>query len=121
MVGFRRNRVADEIKRIIGEIFVRDLIGEKLGFITVMKVVCSPDLKLAKVYLSVYENDPQKRKVRFQEIKKRAARIRGLLGTRISLRYVPQLQFFEDDTLLYAEKIERLIQTIQHNDELNDE
>ncbi len=46
----------------------------------------------------------------------RSSYIRGLLGNRITLKYVPKLFFFEDDTLDYVDNIERLIQSIHNKD-----
>ena len=119
MVGYRKRRVSDEIKRIIGDIFIKDLPSQGSSLITVTNVRCSSDLRQAKIYLSIYNEDPEQRLRVLKNIIKKASYIRGLLGNRITLRYVPKLLFFEDDTMIYADNIERLIQSI-HKDEEDD-
>lgn len=56
MTGYRIKRVEDEIKRIVAEIFIRDIRLDNVGLITVTKVVCSSDLREAKIYMSIYNN-----------------------------------------------------------------
>ncbi len=119
MVGYRKRRVSDEIKRIIGDIFIKDLPSQGSSLITVTNVCCSSDLRQAKIYLSIYNEDPAQRLRVLKNIIKKASYIRGLLGNRITLRYVPKLLFFGDDTMIYADNIERLIQSI-HKDEEDD-
>jgi len=120
MVDYRRQRVADEIKRIIGEIFIKDLPPAGSCLVTVTNVRITSDLREAKIYLSIYCDDVDKRRQGLKNIIKRGSYIRGLLGNRISLKYVPKLFFFEDDTLDYVDNIERLIQSV-HKDEESDE
>jgi ribosome-binding factor A len=120
MVDFRKQRVSDEIKRIIGEIFIKDLPSYKTGLITVTNVQCTNDLRIAKIYISIYNDNAEQRQKTFRNIIKQASYIRGLLGNRVSLRYVPKLVFYEDDTMQYADTIERLIQTIHKPEEDDD-
>ncbi len=120
MAGFRIQRFSDEVKKIISEIFINELSGDDLGFVTVTKVKCSPDLQEAKVYISVYENDENKRTIKFKKIIKKVSKIRGFLGHKLKARHVPNLRFYEDDSLQYAEKIEKLIQKMHKEEEEND-
>ncbi len=121
MSEYRNKRVADEIKKILGEIFIRDLPCNDYGLVTVTKVKCSPDLEEAKVYVSIYNHDKEKREQGMHMIISRGSRIRGLLGNRIILRHVPRLHFFEDDTQEYVETIERLFMTLHKEDTETDD
>lgn len=114
MTRYRIQKVSDEIKRILAEIFIREVHIEGYGLITVTKVVCSSNLREAKVYVSILNHDAVQRKMAMEKIINQAGFIRGLLGNRILLRYVPKPTFLEDDTQEYAEKIEKLIQLIHH-------
>lgn len=116
MVDYRNRRVSDEIKKIIGDILIKDVPSNKFGLVTVTNVRCTPDLMEAKVYLSIYNKDPELKAKGIQRIKKKASYIRGLLGNRLSLKYVPKLLFFEDGSQEYAENIERLIQSLHNED-----
>jgi ribosome-binding factor A len=74
----------------------------------------SPDLKLAKIYLSVFDNG--KRELVLERITASTGHIRTELAHRIRIRYVPELKFFIDDTTDYVEKIENLIKKIHEDD-----
>lgn len=119
MTDYRRQRVADEIKRIIGEIFVKDIPPVGSILVTVTNVQITSDLREAKIYLSIFDEDLEIRREEMKKIIARSSYIRGLVGNRISLKYVPKLFFFEDDTLDYVDNIERLIQSI-HNEDRNE-
>ena len=77
-------------------------------------VKVSPDLKIAKIYISVLEKD--KRDSALEKIKSISGFIRSELASRIRIKFVPELKFFIDDTLDYVEKIEGLIKQIHEND-----
>ena len=114
----RIDRVEHLIKEEISLIFLYKL-PDKLrdsssSFITVTSVKVSPDLKVAKIYISVLEKD--KRNVVLEKIKSAAGFIRMELASRIRIKFVPELKFFIDDTMDYVEKIEGLIRQIHEND-----
>ena len=116
MGEFRIRRVADEIKRVIGEILIRDLPSNDYGLVTVTKVKCTTDLKIAKVYISILNHDAKQRQMAVNLIKNKVARIRGLVGNRMVLKYTPRIIFYEDETQEYAENMERLFQTLKGHD-----
>lgn len=79
------------------------------GLITVTGVRISPDLGLAKVYLSLF---PAKDKQAvLQLVRDMGHRLRGELGMRVGkqLRIVPELNFYIDDSLDKAEEIDQLL------------
>lgn len=79
------------------------------ALVSITKVRISPDLSFAKVYLSVFPFD--KSEAVLKRVKANAAHIRYALGTRVraQLRIVPQLAFYNDDSMEYVENIEKLI------------
>lgn len=113
----RTERVEKLIKEEVSLIFLHQLNDkmqdEDLGFITITDVKISPDLKIAKIYLSVLDRD--KRDYVLERIKLKTGYIRSLLASRIRIKFIPEIKFFIDDTLDYVEKIEGLIKKI-HND-----
>lgn len=110
MESKRQQQFARMIQRDLGEIFQQDakhIFGNK--FITVTQVRMTPDLGIARVYLSfLMVNDKEEALVEIQDYTKS---IRNMLARRIgkSVRIVPELEFFLDDSAEYAEKIERLL------------
>jgi ribosome-binding factor A len=105
MTSYRVQRVSDEIKRIISEILIKEIPDDR------------GNLLEAKVYISIYNEDADQRRQSLRKIIKQGSLIRKLVGSRIILKRVPLLHFLEDDTIQYAEKIERLIQQIHEQDE----
>lgn len=86
-----------------------------LGLITITNVRVTPDLKIAKVYVSIFEKE--RRDEVLEKIKAKTKFIRSELASRITIKFVPELKFFLDDTLDYVEKIEGLIKKIHENDD----
>ncbi len=114
----RIDRVEHLIKQEISLIFLYKLQDKfqdtTFGFITITSVKVSPDLKTAKIYLSVFEKE--KREFVLEKVKGVAGYIRTELASRIRIKFVPELKFFIDDTLDYVEKIEGLIKKIHEDD-----
>ena len=113
-MSYRIDKVEHLIKEEISLIFLHKLSNLNLGFITITNVRVSPDLKMAKIYLSVF--DKEKRELVLDKIEERKGYIRSELAHRIRIKFIPELKFFIDDTLDYVEKIEGLIKKIHEDD-----
>ena len=103
------------IKEEVSLIFLFKLQDPQFGFVTVTTVKVSPDLKNAKIYLSVFEKE--KREEVLSKINNQTKFIRSELASRIRVKFVPELKFFIDDTMDYVEKIEGLIKKIHEDDD----
>lgn len=79
------------------------------GMISVTVVRVTPDLGLAKVWLSLFP--PERRQELFESVNMQNKTIRHELGRRVKkqLRLVPELQFFIDDSIDYAQHIDKLL------------
>lgn len=114
MESKRQQKVARQLQKDLGEIFQRDLthafsnVSSGAVFITITNVRVSPDLGIARVYLSLL--NAKNRTMLMEAIQEKSRTIRQLLGERVrhQLRIVPDLQFFLDDTAEYAEKMDKL-------------
>ena len=114
MASKRQERFASLVQQELGDIFLRE--GKRiLGsiFVSVNEVFISPDLGHAKIYIG-FINSSEKEK-NMEIINQNAKNIRGMLGKRLRkhLRRIPELIFFYDETLDYAEKIDSLINKIK--------
>jgi ribosome-binding factor A len=118
-MSHRIDKIEHLIKEEISLIFLHKMQDPALSLLTVTNVKVSPDLKNAKIYLSVF--DKEKREMVLEKIKGSTGYIRSELAHRIRIRYVPELRFFIDDTLDYVEKIENLIKKIHSNDDKQSE
>jgi ribosome-binding factor A len=114
-VSHRIDKIENLIKEEISLIFLIKLQNLGSGLITITNVRVSPDLKLAKIYISVFEKD--RRDEVLERIRAKTKFIRSELASRITIKFVPELKFFVDDTLDYVEKIEELIKKIHGTDD----
>ncbi len=114
-MSHRIDKVEHLIKEEISLIFLHKLSNLHLGFVTITNVRLSPDLKLAKIYLSVLEKE--KRSLVLDKIEDKKGYIRTELAHRVRIKFIPELKFFIDDTLDYVEKIEGLIKKIHEDDD----
>ncbi|MDD2584161.1 MAG: 30S ribosome-binding factor RbfA [Bacteroidales bacterium] len=106
----RQLKVSRQLQRDLSEIFrERGTQAFSGAMITVTSVRISPDLSVARVYISIF---PSAKTEEVLEIVENSARaIRGELGNRVSkqLRIVPQLTFLLDDSQDYVQKIDELL------------
>jgi ribosome-binding factor A len=115
VMSHRIDKIENLIKEEISLIFLLKLQNLDSSLVTITHVRVSADLKIAKVYVSIFEKD--RREEVFEKIKSKTKFIRTELASRITIKFVPELKFFLDDTLDYVEKIEGLIKKIHENDD----
>lgn len=107
----RVDRVSEEYKRALSNIIDRELKNHNItGLISVTKVKLSPDLKVARVYISIIGSKSKKNT--FESIKKAKGFIRSRLAEKINLRYTPELIFELDDSMEYGDRIENILKEI---------
>ena len=114
-MSVRTERVASVIRHELGTVISREYSGGELGFSTVTEVRMTPDLKIAKIYVSIL-GTPAVRTKTLARLESEKAHIRGLLASNISLKFTPALQFYHDDTMDRVENLENLIKKIHGND-----
>ena len=112
MASKRIDQLQQEYRKEIEDIISNLKTDGISGLVSIMSVDVSPDLKHAKVYVSVFQPDIEKRELCFQTIVNNAKTIRRELSRRMTQRTVPELTFLEDDSMSYSEKINRILQTI---------
>lgn len=106
----RQLKVAREIQRYLAEIIRSKGMAFFSGsMITVSEVRISPDLSIAKAFVSIFPSASADTALKILEENKRA--IRGELGRKVAsqLRIVPEIEFLLDTTLDYAEHIDQLL------------
>ncbi len=114
-MSIRLEKVSEEIKHRMNSAMSKDLMELHAGLVTVSRVIMSPDLKIAKIYVSFLGNKEPVEKL-VEKINNRKRHIRFLLGKQIKLKYVPDLIFFYDDTMEYADKINKLLNEVKKNE-----
>jgi ribosome-binding factor A len=117
----RVQRVAAALQQEVSKIIHDDLKDPRVGFVTVTKVEITPDLRSAKIYISVMGSEKNKRDSLIG-LKQAAGYIRKLIGERINLRYTPEIRFSIDKTSEYVQHIDEIIDKIhKENDEKTEE
>lgn len=107
----RLNRINEELKKEISQIISFELKNpDATGLISVTKVKITPDLKYAKVYVSMLNSKSKEKTI--EALKKSAGYIRSEIAKRVNLRITPELVFEEDDSMEYGEKIDRILKDL---------
>lgn len=114
-MSVRSEKVAEEIKHQISNVLSKDLSELHLGLVTVTSVVMSLDLKTAKIYLSFLGNKEPADKC-IDKVNFRKKQIRMHLSSKVYMKSIPELFFYYDDRMQYADKIDELIKQIHKDD-----
>lgn len=105
----RADRVERLAREVLGEA-VHDLKDPRVGFATVTAVRMTPDLRLARVWVSVLGED-EERSETMDAIRHAAPHLRTVLGQEVRLRYLPQLEFLEDESAIQGARIEEILRS----------
>lgn len=111
MSNLRANRVAEQMKKELGEILTRKIKDPRVGFVTVTDVEVTGDLQQATVYISVLGDEAKKRDT-LLGLAKAKGFIRSEIGNRIRLRKTPEINFEFDEALEYGNRIETILRDI---------
>ena len=113
----RQLRVGELVKQGIGEIFIKNetkISSFNSRIVTVTEVRMTPDLKTARVYVIPLGGIDMKEIVGV--LTDNSHLVRKALSRKISLKFLPKLNFIEDNSFEYAEKIEKLIKENKKNE-----
>ena len=108
----RLNRIDEELRKEISQIISFELKNpDATGLISVTKAKITPDLKYAKIYVSILNS---KNEVKTMEaLEKSSGFIRSLVAKRVNLRITPELIFEKDDSMEYGAKIDNILKEIK--------
>lgn len=105
----RQNKISRLLQKELSEIFLLQTKAMQGTLVSVSVVRISPDMSIARVYLSIFPSEKGEELVK--NINENMKSIRFELGTRVrhQLRIIPDLKFFIDDSLDYLQKIDSLL------------
>lgn len=107
----RLNRINEELKKEISQIISFELKNpDATGLISITKVKITPDLKYAKVYVSLLNSKDEEKTI--EALKNSSGFIRSLIAKRINLRITPELVFEKDDSMEYGMKIDSILKDL---------
>ncbi|HIR99295.1 MAG TPA: 30S ribosome-binding factor RbfA [Candidatus Coproplasma avistercoris] len=122
MKGLRGERLASEFQKAVYEIIsrrLRDRVGGLSAIISVTGADVAPDLKTAKIYISIFDPDESKKQFTFEAVKQNAGFIRHELAGMLRIRTVPALTFILDGSMEYGAHIDEILGRLgtEHNDD----
>ena len=115
----RLNRIDEEMKKEISHIISNEIKNPNVtGLISVTKVKVTPDLKYAKVYVSIL--NAKSTKGTLANLKKSAGFIRTELAKTMNLRVTPEIIFELDESMEYGAKIDSILKDIMKDVKTSD-
>ena len=98
----------DFLREEISMIIQQEIKDPGLGFITIIDVKMTEDLKYAKVYYSVYGSEEEKERTA-QALKRARNYIKHLLGDKVRMKYMPEITFVYDTDQEKAARIDEIL------------
>lgn len=111
----RAERVAGLIKQILAETLRKKVKDPRLSGVLITDVKMTRDLKLARVYFVLSGDNTSREKVT-EGIRQAGGFFKKALGREMELRYMPELNFFYDESFDYGSRIEALLESINSDD-----
>ena len=117
----RRMRRLDELLRQeIARLISEEVRDPRVGFTTVMDARVSPDLRHARVYVSVL-GDAAEKEAAVEALRRARGFLRGRLGSIVEMRYLPELEFELDRSLERVSRIEEILERVRPPSDTEDE
>lgn len=123
MKGLRGERLNSEFQKAIYEVIsrrLRDRAPSLSPIISVTGADVAPDLKTAKIYISIYDSSEERKLASFQTIKDSAGFIRHELAGMLRIRTVPALSFILDGSMEYGAHIDEILNKLDVKPEDDD-
>ncbi len=108
-ISSRTKRVGDLIHRALANSLRQEFKDPRIGMVTVSKVDVTPDLKYAKIFITVFEAEKILESI--EVLNKASGFFKHNLAQALDLRFIPQLRFVHDETLLRANRIMSLLES----------
>jgi ribosome-binding factor A len=113
--GARPSRVSEEFREILAEEIPR-LKDPRVGFVTVVGVRVTPDLRRARVFYTTM-GDERARRATAAALRSARGHLRKVIGDQVRMKVLADLEFEEDESVQTAERIEQLLQQVRPPDE----
>ncbi|MEO6326963.1 MAG: 30S ribosome-binding factor RbfA [Thermoanaerobaculia bacterium] len=107
----RPRQVGDLIRAELARLLREELRDPAIGFATITDVKMAPDLRSARVFVSVF-GKPEQFEETVKALNHARGHLRGLVGRNCGLRFAPDLHFSEDHTIEKGARIEEILRTI---------
>lgn len=109
----RSDRVGGLIQKVLSDLLRKDIHDPRLENATITGVKMSRDLRIAKVYYSIF-GGADKQNAAAEGFKSAKGFVKRTLARELGLRYMPEIQFFFDESFEYGARIEELFKGLKH-------
>ena len=110
----RPQRIALQIQHEVSFLISRNMKDRRIGFVTVTGVRMSPDLRHAKIFISLMGSENEKQES-LETLNHATGWIRRELGQRIRMKFLPDIVFLKDTSQEYGDRIDKLIDEIHEH------
>ncbi len=107
----RTEQVGEFLREELTDIIRREVKDPRVGFMSVTRVEVPPDLRSARIYVSVLGSDDERRAT-LTALRSAAGFIRHHLRPRLRMRQIPDLEFRDDRSMEHADQIARALQEL---------
>ncbi len=117
MASHRPDRVGDQSRQELSKLLSRGDVHEPgIGFITLTRVMVSPDLQVARVYYTTLGDEAARRQTA-KALQRATGFLRKHVGDRLQLRRVPELQFQFDESVTHQDRVEQILRELHEEEE----
>jgi ribosome-binding factor A len=117
MASHRPDRVGDQIRQELSVLLSRGTVHDPgIGFITLTRVKVSPDLQVARVFYTSLGDEAARRQTA-KALERATGFLRRLVGDRLQLRRVPELQFQFDESVGHQDRVEQILRELHEEEE----
>jgi ribosome-binding factor A len=109
MAGPRMRRINEVLREVVGAAVAGELNDPRIGFVTVTSVETSPDLRTAKVFVSVL-GDEEERQATLEGLRSSHGVIQSRIAAETRMKRTPTLTFHYDDTIEKASRVSELLE-----------
>jgi ribosome-binding factor A len=113
-------RVDEAMRAVLSDAIATDLKDPRIGFVTVTGVKTSPDLRHARVYVSVLGSDPE-RSDTIEGLRSAHGYLQRRLADELTLKHTPSLTFAYDESVDHGMRINRLLADHDPQEETSDQ
>jgi len=115
----RARAMAETVREIVSRILLEEISDPRVDFITITGVELSPDMRYGTVYVATRETDDAEQAL--EGLKAATGRVRSLLGSRVRLRYSPEITFKLDPAIAEATRISNAIRRERESGRVSDD
>jgi len=115
MAGSRMRRINEVLREVVGAAVSTELSDPRIGFVTVTSVETSPDLRTAKVFVSVLGSE-EEREATLEGLRSSHGVIQSRIAAETRMKRTPTLTFRYDDTIEKGARISELLEDVEDDE-----